>query len=150
MPRDARLILACLSLAAFQAAGAVQAFAQTAHAGKAADEARGGALRFDIPALPVNQALLVFGRQAGATVVFTAPPGSNLPTSRAIDGRMRPDQAIQRLLAGTGLRHELVDQQTYAVRFSAMGTTVHVCTTVAQNPRRRAPLHSRMRKPKSS
>jgi len=122
MHRDAKLILACLPLAAFQLVGAAQAFAQAPQAGETADQARGGALRFDIPALPVNQALLVFGRQASVTVVFTAPPDSNLPTSRAIDGRMNPDQAIQQLLAGTGLRHDRIDAQTYAVRFAAFGT----------------------------
>jgi iron complex outermembrane recepter protein len=122
MNRDARLILACLSLAAFQSAGAAQAFAQAPQTGEETDEARGGALRFDIPALPVNQALLVFGRQAGVTVVFTAPPGTSLPTSRPVEGRMTRDQAITRLLAGTGLAPERVDAQTYAVRLAPAPT----------------------------
>src|ERR1700740_2927345 len=57
---------------------------------------------FSLTAKPLPQALSDFSRVTGQSVVYTveAPYGLNAP---AVNGQMSAEQALQRLLSGSGL-----------------------------------------------
>ncbi|MBY8821064.1 TonB-dependent receptor [Sphingomonas colocasiae] len=63
--------------------------------------------RFDIPAQPLNKALLQLGRQARISI---AAPSSLTKgrTSKAVSGDMTAREALERLLAGSGLEFTFV------------------------------------------
>ncbi|WP_296320161.1 TonB-dependent receptor [Reyranella sp.] len=56
---------------------------------------------FDIPAQPLAAALTSFGRQAGLQIVFDAGSVAGKSTA-GVSGTMTVEQALQRLLSGTG------------------------------------------------
>ncbi|MGV6874153.1 TonB-dependent receptor domain-containing protein [Pseudochelatococcus sp. B33] len=58
--------------------------------------------RFNIPAQPLTNALGQFGRQSGLQVVFPAQVGANV-RSTAVIGTFSAEQALSRLLSGTGI-----------------------------------------------
>jgi iron complex outermembrane receptor protein len=57
---------------------------------------------FDIPAQPLSDALTLFGRQSGLQISVHADLVRGLTTS-GVSGQMTPEQALTRLLAGSGL-----------------------------------------------
>ena len=61
-----------------------------------------GQFNFALAAKPLPQALSDFSRVTGISVVYTdeAPYGLNAP---AVNGQMSAEQALQRLLTGSGL-----------------------------------------------
>lgn len=59
---------------------------------------------FDIPALPLNDALRLFMQQSGIQISYASGDGVNVRTS-AIRGRFAPAAALSQLLAGTGLTY---------------------------------------------
>ena len=69
---------------------------------------------FSLAAKPLPQALSDFSRVTGISVVYTdeAPYGLNAP---AINGQMSAEQALQRLLTGSGLTFHRTDGQTIAL-----------------------------------
>ncbi|MBI1215953.1 MAG: TonB-dependent receptor [Alphaproteobacteria bacterium] len=71
---------------------------------------------FDIASQPLASALLIFGRQAGLSVLAPSPlvEGKTAPDLHA---RLSPDVALGRLLEGSGLSFEFVEAN--AVRISA-------------------------------
>ncbi len=74
------------------------------------------AIVFDIDRQPLASALLSFGRQAGLSVLAPSPlvEGKTAPDLHA---RLSPEDALERLLAGSGLGFEFVEAN--AVRISA-------------------------------
>ncbi len=76
--------------------------APLAHAQSSAP-APAAVVSFDIPAQPLSSALLLFGRQSGQQL---AAPSALLAGQRSqpVHGTLPPTQALQQLLAGTGLR----------------------------------------------
>ena len=58
--------------------------------------------RFDIPVQPLTRALAQFGRQSGLQVVFPAEVSRGV-RSTAVVGTFTPQQALARLLQGTGI-----------------------------------------------
>jgi len=66
---------------------------------------------FDIPAQPLASALTAFGDQAGlqVTVDGSLPRGQNAP---AVQGTMSLEQALSRLLAGSGLSYRFTGTDT--------------------------------------
>lgn len=68
--------------------------------------------RFDIPAGPLDRALAAFALQAGVSI-----GGADLPprSSRGVRGAMRPQDALDRLLRGTGLGAVFVDSRTVRI-----------------------------------
>ena len=58
--------------------------------------------RFDIPVQPLTRALALFGRQSGLQVVFPAEVSRGV-RSTAVVGTFTPQQALARLLQGTGI-----------------------------------------------
>ncbi|MHB2058770.1 TonB-dependent siderophore receptor [Pseudomonas monsensis] len=69
---------------------------------------------FALAAKPLPQALSDFTRITGQSVVYTdeAPYGFNAP---AVNGQMSAEQALQRLLAGSGLNFRRTDSHTLAL-----------------------------------
>ena len=69
---------------------------------------------FDIPAQPLRDALLVFGRQAGLRVEARDIAGGDART-RPLAGRYTAPEALRLLLAGTGNRAVFRDAETVVV-----------------------------------
>lgn len=69
---------------------------------------------FSLAAKPLPQALSDFSRVTGISVVYTdeAPYGLNAP---AVNGQMSAEQALQRLLTGSGLTFRRTDGHTIAL-----------------------------------
>ncbi|WP_248738266.1 TonB-dependent siderophore receptor [Pseudomonas sp. MWU12-2029] len=69
---------------------------------------------FSLAAKPLPQALSDFSRVTGQSVVYTveAPYGLNAP---AVNGQMSAEQALQRLLTGSGLTFRRTDSHTLAL-----------------------------------
>lgn len=59
---------------------------------------------FDIPALPLNEALRLFMQQSGIQISYASGDGANVRTS-AVRGSFAPAAALSQLLAGTGLTY---------------------------------------------
>lgn len=57
---------------------------------------------FDIPAQPLAGALAAFGQQSGMQVSVSADVAQGV-ASRGVSGTMTPIEALDRLLAGTGI-----------------------------------------------
>ncbi|MFT3966716.1 MAG: TonB-dependent receptor [Sphingobium sp.] len=60
-------------------------------------------IEFRIPSQPVQSAVILFTQQSGVQVLYPFERVMGLKT-RAISGRMSPQIALQRMLAGTGLK----------------------------------------------
>lgn len=71
----------------------------------AAGAARGDPVACDIPAQPAAQALLALAKQAGVEVLFSFDE-LNQANANAVQGCCEPDEAIARLLRGTGFAAE--------------------------------------------
>lgn len=69
---------------------------------------------FSLAAKPLPQALSDFSRVTGQSVVYTdeAPYGLTAP---AVNGQMSAEQALQRLLSGSGLNFRRTDSHTLAL-----------------------------------
>lgn len=78
------------------------------------------ARRFDIPAQPLADALTVFGRQAGLQVTLDAAiaAGRSAP---AVAGTMPPQEALRRLLVGSGITWHFSDGNTVALERPGAG-----------------------------
>lgn len=74
---------------------------------------------FSVPAGPLDQALALFGRQAGLQVTYLATVTSG-KTSPGLSGTMSREQAIARLLRGSGLSFTFPNATT--VQISAPGS----------------------------
>ncbi|WP_160170682.1 STN domain-containing protein [Luteimonas huabeiensis] len=61
-----------------------------------------GCVAFDIPPQPLARAIEAFGAATGQSVVYDSALASGL-VSPSVRGRMRPDEALARLLDGSGL-----------------------------------------------
>src|SRR4051812_34731090 len=57
---------------------------------------------FDLPAGPAGETLKAFARQAGREIVFSADAIGTVPT-HAVRGELAPREAIDAMLADTGL-----------------------------------------------
>ncbi|SMF10451.1 hemoglobin/transferrin/lactoferrin receptor protein [Xaviernesmea oryzae] len=63
---------------------------------------------FDIPAQPLTSALNAFGRQSGLQVTLAASTSRGI-SAQAVSGSLTPDQALARLLAGTGVSYRIAN-----------------------------------------
>ncbi|AWM24865.1 TonB-dependent receptor [Sinorhizobium fredii] len=66
----------------------------------------GTARTFNIPSQPLASALNAFGRQSGLQVTLAAATSHGVRSS-AVSGTMDPQQALARLLSGTGIAYEI-------------------------------------------
>src|SRR5688500_16456692 len=65
----------------------------------------------DIPAQELGSALVVLAKQARIQVVYSADLVQGHSTG-GLSGSMTPEEALDKLLAKTGLRYEFLDEQT--------------------------------------
>ena len=76
--------------------------------------AQGPAPRFDIPAQDARAALMTLCLKAGCAFALSTQPG-HAYRANAVSGTMPWPEALKRLLAGTGLRYEIVDRASVRV-----------------------------------
>lgn len=99
-----RCTAACTVVASALAAG-TPAQAQSAAQGNAA---------FDIPAGPLQTALTTFADQSGLQLIYSPDTVAGRRAS-ALKGRFSPSAALQRLLAGSGLRMRRVNDKVIMI-----------------------------------
>lgn len=63
---------------------------------------------FNIPAQPLVSALNAFGRQSGLQVTLAASTSRGI-SAQAVSGNLTPDQALARMLAGTGVSYRIAN-----------------------------------------
>lgn len=76
--------------------------------------AQGTAVPIDIAAQPLDKALAALARQTGAQIVFSTTLAEGRPAP-AIKGSLTVREALERLLAGSGLGVKTTDERTFAV-----------------------------------
>jgi hypothetical protein len=82
------------------------------------------ALPFDIPSLPLSEALVLFARQSHRPILF-APTDARDRRSAALHARLDPDKALAQLLKGSG----------WQARAAPGGAYLLVAVPVAEAPR---------------
>lgn len=117
MPLHRRFTPAPLALAAALTLAVAAGHAPLAHAQHAAAAARQAQMQIDIPAQPLGAALNELARQANLQMTFAAAlvAGQQAP---AVSGRMTVEQALERLLAGSGLAARVQGSQVVVVATS--------------------------------
>lgn len=110
------LLAACLAAASAGSAWA-QSSAAAANAANAANTLPGSAARplaLDLPAQPLDQALQALSRQSGAQIIFPTElaAGRRAP---ALQGTLTVRQALDRLVAGSGLVVKAQDEHTFTL-----------------------------------
>ena len=99
------------------AAGSLMAgdvLAQGVPAGGPQQVQAGRPATFNVPSQPLAQALTAFGQQAGVQIVVNNAAVAG-KTSAAIGGSMTVEQALQRLLAGTGVGFRFTSANTVTI-----------------------------------
>ncbi|MCJ2185748.1 TonB-dependent receptor [Novosphingobium beihaiensis] len=93
----------------------------TAHASTIGSASTPGqsAMDFAIPSQTLKTAMAVFSRQSGYQVLFPYDKVQGMRT-KAVSGRMTPDEALQRMLAGTGLKVNHAGPRGIALSFADM------------------------------
>jgi iron complex outermembrane receptor protein len=69
---------------------------------------------FDIPAQPLSQALMAFGRQSGMQIAVDSATVAG-KTSAPVAGSMTAEQALRQLLAGSGLGYQFTSANAVTV-----------------------------------
>ncbi|WP_148203777.1 secretin and TonB N-terminal domain-containing protein [Nitrobacter winogradskyi] len=69
---------------------------------------------FNVPAGPLGRVLTAFGRQAGLQVTYLTSIGTG-KTSPGISGPATREQALARILQGTGLSYHFTNATTVAI-----------------------------------
>jgi len=84
--------------------------------------AQASAVQVDIAPQPLGRALLQLGEQASLQIFFSQEIVQGL-TSPALKGAMAPDEALRRLLAGTGIEFRRSGKNVSLTRPAAAGST---------------------------
>ena len=84
--------------------------------------------QFDLPAQPLADSLRAVGSQTNTNVLFDPPlvAGRRAPALRAA---LTTDQALSRLLAGSGIAHEFLNDKTVVLSAAASGSTSGISTS---------------------
>jgi iron complex outermembrane receptor protein len=72
--------------------------------------------RFDVPSLPLNEALITISRQVGVTLIFTGPPGGQWRRSPRVHGVMTGAEAFRSALLSSNLELVQLGPTTYTIR----------------------------------
>ncbi|MGF6174401.1 hemoglobin/transferrin/lactoferrin receptor protein [Ensifer sp. 4252] len=75
---------------------------------------------FNVPAQPLSDALNVFGRQSGLQVTLAASVSRGV-MSKAVVGSYAPEEALARLLSGTGIEYRISGGRTAVIGTGAAG-----------------------------
>ncbi len=112
-------MLGALLLSTLVLAGGTIVISQAASAQESAQS-----VEFSIPAGPLSQALMVWGRQAGVQISYLDAVTSGKSTS-GLTGNLRPEQALARLLSGSGLHYSFSDPRSVVIsgRSASAGMT---------------------------
>jgi hypothetical protein len=86
-----------------------------------AEEARERAVRFDVDAQPLTQALKVWAEQADLQVVWSGGEAGPKLVSPRVQGELAPENALRLLLEGSGLTYAFVDERTVAISGKTAG-----------------------------
>ncbi|WP_082523737.1 TonB-dependent receptor [Ensifer sp. Root31] len=78
------------------------------------------ARNFNVPAQPLADALNVFGRQSGLQVTLAASVSRGV-MSKAVVGSYAPEEALARLLSGTGIEYRISGGRTAVIGTGAAG-----------------------------
>lgn len=78
------------------------------------------ARNFNVPAQPLADALNVFGRQSGLQVTLAASVSRGV-LSKAVVGSYAPEEALARLLSGTGIEYRISGGRTAVIGTGAAG-----------------------------
>ncbi len=91
-------------------------------------------MQFDLPPQELLKSLRAVGERSGTNVLASSPSiaGRRAP---ALHGQMTVDEAFKRLLAGSGLRHEFLDEKTVTfVAADAKGASLSTATGETARP----------------
>lgn len=97
------------------------------------------ALRFDIPPGPLGAALDAFESAAGMRVELDDQEIRSV-NSPGVSGLLTPDQAIARLLEGTGVGHQFTDARTVRLGFQLSETVDVIAQPAPSSPKYLEPL----------
>ena len=119
-----KLMLAMGFAAALAALPIGSAIAQTPPAKntQATNTQNGDIISFDLPAQPMNAAALAFSRQSGVQLVFGATLGNGV-RANAIKGKYTVSEALDQLLAGTGLGWRFLNDRTVTIEAKSAAAT---------------------------
>jgi iron complex outermembrane receptor protein len=106
-------LLSCTALAALAGPLLVEAASATP-----ASDAQARQVQLDLPAQPLDQALTAFADQAGLHLLYTTEDVAGLQ-SPALQGSFGIEQALQQLLAGSGVSYRFNDARTVTLRKAA-------------------------------
>jgi hemoglobin/transferrin/lactoferrin receptor protein len=104
-------------------AGVGYSTAQTAATTGEQSAARSDLRNFNIPAQSLRLALLEFNRQSGIQV---SQASGNVPTgitTNAVSGRLTPQDALERMLSGTGVEYSFINRDSAIIGVSAVQTS---------------------------
>lgn len=116
MPHPLRSRLAGSILLACSALPTYNAYAQAVHAAAAKDTVAA----FDIPGQNLDDALAAYGIATGIQVLYPAELTRGL-RSQPVSGRMDRQQALHKLLEGTGLGHRFTSARTVTLEADTAG-----------------------------
>lgn len=108
------LLFALASMDAEPACAASSSVSQTA---------QNSAHAYNIPSLPLGQALATYGKQTGVQVTYD-PALLAGKTSADVSGSMNPQQALQKLLSSSSLSYRYADSNTIVIQKSAANITL--------------------------
>ena len=112
-------IFGVIVVAVLIGAGAAPAQQSEPPAQTATEEAR---IAFDIPAQPLESAVTAFGFQSGHQVAVDQATLTGR-RSNAVRGSFTPAEALNRLLAGTGVTYRLIDENSVTLVAASLGGT---------------------------
>ena len=84
--------------------------------------AQSAAVDVNIPAQPLDQALRTLSRQSGAQIVFATDPLAKR-AAPSVSGKLTIAQALDQLLAGSGLRAKSTGPQAFVITTSPEDAT---------------------------
>lgn len=72
-------------------------------------------IEFNIPGLALSDALAEWSKQTGLQVLRRDPDGATELTTRSVTGKFSPAEALEKMLAGTGLTYKFVNDKTVRI-----------------------------------
>lgn len=89
--------------------------------------------RFDIPAQDARAALMALCLKAGCAFALSVEPGRTY-RAKAVLGAKSLDEALRRMLAGTGLRYEIVDKTSVRIWAETSRTAPPRASPIPETP----------------
>jgi outer membrane receptor protein involved in Fe transport len=137
-----RALLAQAVALALLATGTAHAQAQTQAAPMAAD-VRAKQLDLSLPAQPLVAALETLAQRTGLQVVYAADVNVRDLRAPAVSGKMSPDEALWRVLEGSGLMFAFVNDSTVTILPAGASKPAAASATTSATPSATAPADGR-------